>query len=224
MSNYLKNLVQQKLTKVQEAAKEVQPSKYDQPEKKESIAPPKASQPQKKATTMKPGAQKMEEDLVIPKSKNQFDDQPIGGTRKVAGDQQIGSSKSGYDIDNLGADAFGEQAGDALIVMDNKPKSKPPARFAQKKQEETKKESSVLGDDDKPIKKAVNMDDIPIPSKKQAGDTPMEDEDRPVPKGAYNLDDLPADAFGGNDAFSEQVSKPNKKPPARLANKAKPSP
>jgi hypothetical protein len=31
----------------------------------------------------------------------------------------------------------------------------------------------------------------------------MEDEDRPVPKGAYNLDDLPADAFGGNDTFSE---------------------
>ena len=75
----------------------------------------------------------MEEEVVIPKSKNQFDDQPIGGTRKVAGDQQIGSSKSGYDIDNFGADAFGDQAGDALIVMDNKPKSKPPARFAQKK-------------------------------------------------------------------------------------------
>ena len=36
----------------------------------------------------------------------------------------------------------------------------------------------------------------------------MEDEDRPVPKnyyykGAYNLDDLPADAFGGNDTLSE---------------------
>ena len=65
----------------------------------------------------------------------------------------------------MGADAFGDQAGDALIVMDNKPKAKPPARFAQKKQEETKKESSVQGDDDKPIKKAVNMDDMPISSK-----------------------------------------------------------
>ena len=50
----------------------------------------------------------------------------------------------------------------------------------------------------------------------------MEDEDRPVPKGAYNLDDLPADAFGGNDSLSQQVSKPIKKPPARLPNKAKP--
>jgi hypothetical protein len=65
--------------------------------------------------------------------KNQFDEQPLGGGRKVVEDQQIGSSKSGYDLDNLGADAFGDQAGDALIVMDNKPKAKPPARFAQKK-------------------------------------------------------------------------------------------
>ena len=52
----------------------------------------------------------------------------------------------------------------------------------------------------------------------------MEDEDRPIPKGAYNLDNLPADAFGGNDAFTDKVSKPIKKqPPARLANKVKPS-
>jgi hypothetical protein len=49
--------------------------------------------------------------------------------------------------------------------MDNKPKTKPPARFAQKKQEEAKKESSGQYDDEKPIKKAINMDDIPIPSK-----------------------------------------------------------
>lgn len=51
----------------------------------------------------------------------------------------------------------------------------------------------------------------------------MEDEDRPIPKGAYNLDNLPADAFGGNDGFTDQVSIPIKKAPARLANKAKPS-
>ena len=51
----------------------------------------------------------------------------------------------------------------------------------------------------------------------------MEGEGRPVPNGAYNPDDLPADAFGGNDKLSQQVSKPIKKPPARLANKAKPS-
>jgi hypothetical protein len=28
----------------------------------------------------------------------------------------------------------------------------------------------------------------------------MEDEDRPIPKGSYNLDNLPADAFGSSDA------------------------
>ena len=79
MSNYLKNLVQQKLTKVQEADEEVQPSKYDQPEKKESIAPSKVSQPQKQAKTMKSPAQRPEEEVIIPKSKNQFDEQPFGG-------------------------------------------------------------------------------------------------------------------------------------------------
>ena len=82
---------------------------------------------------MKPAAQNLEEEPIIPKVKNQFDEQPIGGGRKVADDQQIGSSMGGYDLDNLGADAFGDQAGDALIVVDNKPKAKPPARFAQKK-------------------------------------------------------------------------------------------
>ena len=50
-------------------------------------------------------------------------------------------------------------------MMDNKPKAKPPAKFAQKKLEENKKEASVQNDDDKSIKKAVNMDDVPIPSR-----------------------------------------------------------
>jgi hypothetical protein len=27
----------------------------------------------------------------------------------------------------------------------------------------------------------------------------MEDDDRPIPKGSYNLDNLPADAFGGGE-------------------------
>lgn len=36
--------------------------------------------------------------------------------------------------------------------MENKPKAKPPARFAQKKSEEAKKEESV-NEDERPIKK-----------------------------------------------------------------------
>ncbi len=43
MSNYLKDMNPQKLAKVNEASKQVQPSKFDRPEKKE--APPAASKP-----------------------------------------------------------------------------------------------------------------------------------------------------------------------------------
>ena len=50
--------------------------------------------------------------------------------------------------------------------MDNKPKAKPPARFAQKKTEESKKEEPANADE-RPIKKAspANVDDIPVSSK-----------------------------------------------------------
>jgi hypothetical protein len=80
-----------------------------------------------------------------------------------------------------------------------------------------------MNDDDRPISKPLpgNMDDTPISSNLQSCDLPNEVEDRPIPKGAYNLDNLPADAFGGADNFNDQPSKPLKKPPARLANKAK---
>lgn len=54
----------------------------------------------------------------------------------------------------------------------------------------------------------------------------MADEDIPVPKGSYNLDNLPPDAFGGSDPFGNdsQPLRPTKKPPAKFANKAKPAP
>ena len=43
-------------------------------------------------------------------------------------------------------------------------------------------------------------------------------EEKPLPRGTYNLDALGEDAFGGG------VAPPKKGPPARLANKAKPAP
>ena len=64
----------------------MQPSKYDLPEKKEQIPPPKVCQPQKKEASMKPAAKKLEEELIIPLSNNQFDEQPIGGGMKVFDD------------------------------------------------------------------------------------------------------------------------------------------
>ncbi len=79
---------------------------------------------------------------------------PIGGGKSANTEEErpLGSSKGGYNLDSLGADAFGDQGGDALIVMENKPKAKPPARFAQKKAEEVKKEEAVI-EDERPIKK-----------------------------------------------------------------------
>jgi hypothetical protein len=64
----------------------VQPSIFDLPEKKEQIPPPKVSNPQKKEASMKPTAKKLEEELIIPKSNNQLDEQPIGRGRKVFDD------------------------------------------------------------------------------------------------------------------------------------------
>ena len=49
----------------------------------------------------------------------------------------------------------------------------------------------------------------------------MEDDDRPIPKKTYNLDDLPPEAFGGGEVFGDQPTKPIKKPPPKFANKAK---
>jgi hypothetical protein len=46
------------------------------------------------------------------------------------------------------------EQGDSLVMMDNKPKKAPPARFAAK--------PSATSTDDIPIKPAMNMDDMPI--------------------------------------------------------------
>jgi hypothetical protein len=93
-------------------------------------------------------------------------------------------------------------------MMDNKPKKAPPARFANK-----------TSTDDMPIKPAMNMDDMPIGGSK--GPTTMEeDEDKPLPKGSYDLDKLlGADAFAdpNKDVLMNDVStKPKKAPPARF--------
>jgi hypothetical protein len=39
------------------------------------------------------------------------------------------------------------------MVMENKPKAKPPARFAQKKQNEESKNETVANEDERPIVK-----------------------------------------------------------------------
>lgn len=97
MANYLKDMNPQKLTKVNDSAKNVQPSKYDRPEKKETksqpaAAPEKKGPPAKKQPIKKPAAsQKVEETSnadeipVKPSSSNDFDDMPIGGGKKSLG-------------------------------------------------------------------------------------------------------------------------------------------
>ena len=47
-------------------------------------------------------------------------------------------------------------------------------------------------------------------------------DDAPLKKGAYNLDNLGDDAFGGGPMISND-NKPKKAPPARFAAKAKPT-
>jgi hypothetical protein len=63
-----------------------------------------------------------------------------------------------------------------------------------------------------------SIDDIPIGGSKPPVDVNME-EDVP-PKGAYNLDNLSADAFGDGGP-PPVAAAPKKGPPARLANAAK---
>lgn len=63
-----------------------------------------------------------------------------------------------------------------------------------------------------------SLDDQPIGGTKNVVPTPGDEEDKPLPRGAYNLDALGADAFGD----PNEVAKPKKQPPARFADKAKP--
>jgi hypothetical protein len=102
------------------------------------------------------------------------------------------------------------EQGDSLVMMDNKPKKAPPAKFAAK---------STTSTDDIPIKSAMNMDDMPIGESK--GPTALgDDEDKPLPKGSYDLDKLlGADAFAdpnGNVLMNDISTKPKKAPPARF--------
>lgn len=156
LSSYLKDMLPQKLAKVTESAKQVQPGKFDRPEKKEEPvqAAPKggaAKAPAKKLPAKPPASlqeQPMEikvvkkpvandfDDMPISTPKpaaNNFDDMPIGGKPPAVqfdGDaDDIPIPKGAYNLDNLGPDAFG---GDAVMSMDNKPKRAPPARFANK--------------------------------------------------------------------------------------------
>lgn len=67
-----------------------------------------------------------------------------------------------------------------------------------------------------------NTDELPIGGAKNKTTSAEEitpDEDKPLPKGAYNLDALGEDAFPSGSAMSV----PKKAPPARFANKMKSS-
>lgn len=69
--------------------------------------------------------------------------------------------------------------------------------------------------EDRPISAKPNIE---IPTQ---GD---QEEDRPLPRGAYNLDNLGPDAFGGagsDDVLMSEPVKPKKAPPARFAAAAK---
>lgn len=119
--------------------------------------------------------------------------------------------RGAYNLDSLGADAFGDGVVSQPPVA--KPKRDPPARFA------NKAKPSTVASEDQPIKPAANLDDMPIGGAKRplpAEEQTPNDEEKPLPRGAYNLDDLGEDAFGG--------PPPPKKPagPPRLTNKPKP--
>jgi hypothetical protein len=116
------------------------------------------------------------------------------------------------------------EQGDSLIVMDSKPNKAPPARFANKAAAVAK--NSV---EDAPIRPAAALDDIPIGGKAvqmKDGANPDELEDKPIPRGTYDLDKLlGAEAFGdpnGGDAVMTERIQPKKAPPARFAKKEVP--
>lgn len=104
------------------------------------------------------------------------------------------------------------EQGDSLIVMDNKPKKAPPARFAAK---------NTASNDDIPIKPAKNVDDMPIGGASQPPPMTGDDEDKPIARGTYDLDKLlGADAFADPNAdLSTAKVLPKKQPPARFAAK-----
>lgn len=115
--------------------------------------------------------------------------------------------KGAYNLDDLGDDAFGGPPPSGV------PKKGPPARLAAA----AKPKKEIV---EAPIHK--NIDELPIGG---AGAMPADtnlDEDKPLPKGAYNLDALGDDAFGGPPPKSNAA--PKKGPPARLANPVKKEP
>ena len=69
----------------------------------------------------------------------------------------------------------------------------------------------------------MSFDDQPIGGNKfNATESGADQNDVPLKKGAYNLDNLGDDAFG-SEPMTSNDNKPKKAPPARFAAKPKPS-
>lgn len=124
----------------------------------------------------------------------------------------------------MGEEAFGGVNNGDVLVVENKPKRAPPARFANKGAKPTtaKVEEEKKNDiDEKPIIKS-SIDDVPIGGIKT--NVNLDDiEDKPLPRGTYNLDALGAEAFGDSGASNDNVivsenNKPKRAPPARFSN------
>ena len=151
---------------------------------------------------------------------------PVNGSKpdEAMIDEDKPVPRGAYNLDKLGPEAFGGGE-DAIMQEPVKPKRAPPARFTQK--EKIEEEKKVVNNDEIPItrKPAANMDDMPIGGAKVAETVEGQpDEDKPVPRGAYNLDNLGPEAFGGGDVVMKDPAKPKKGPPARLAQRSETKP
>lgn len=133
---------------------------------------------------------------------------PIGGIKPAVTEADLDEDKplpkGAYNLDALGDDAFGGPPPSSV------PKKGPPARLAAA----AKSKQEVI---EKPVQK--NIDEIPLGGAGKAPVINPDDEDKPLPKGAYNLDALGDDAFRGPPPKSN--GPPKKGPPARLANPPK---
>lgn len=126
---------------------------------------------------------------------------PIGGGKSQPPPADDGEDKpvprGAYNLDNLGDDAFGGPPPGGA-------KKGPPARLMNKAKAEEAKKPAAIAMDDMPIGGAKNT--LPPPSENGDG------EDKPIPRGAYNLDSLGDDAFGGPPPSSAPKKAPVAKP------------
>lgn len=98
LSGLMKDMVPQKLTKINESAKNVHPSKYDEPEKKQEApkAPALPAKPVAKKPVLKAAAKKAEEEV-----KMEIDEIPIRAAPSTIDEMPLNNKMGGMSLDDM---------------------------------------------------------------------------------------------------------------------------